>query len=341
MAIHTHTTEPSPERFEDRLLASLLDDYDELTAVSPERRRGRIRSRRRVPGLLWAIPAVAAAVAAAAIITIDTGGQGVRATGTPTIRIAATPGGRNRTAPVKGHEVLYRLASESRAEPALTGRYVILTEADTESDEPGQVSKRTSVDDTHTGASITYQIPYSDTGAPSELKGGPDPGQTAAYYASLPIDPSALRAQLLATGQRQWTQAQALTLRKRREERGHGARVPMPPEPSDDVLVYEQANDMLWSPVVSPTLRSALYQVLAGCNGFSLDQHATDPSGRPAVAMTHSDTEDGTPETDITYENPQTGEVLAQIWKTGRMTISAVYQPATSSQSIPANPYGN
>jgi hypothetical protein len=55
--------------------------------------------------------------------------------------------------------------------------------------------------------------------------------------------------------------------------------------------------------------------------------------------MTRNVTVDGTPESDITYENPQTGAVLAQIW-IGPETITSVYQPATSSQSIPPNPYG-
>jgi hypothetical protein len=40
--------------------------------------------------------------------------------------------------------------------------------------------------------------------------------------------------------------AEVQLLRKSRLERAPGAN--LPPEPSDDELVYEQANDMLWSP---------------------------------------------------------------------------------------------
>jgi hypothetical protein len=37
---------------------------------------------------------------------------------------------------------------------------------------------------------------------------------------------------------------------------------------------------------------------------------------------------------------PTDRELLAQMWKIGPETITSVYQPATSSQSIPPNPYG-
>jgi hypothetical protein len=43
--------------------------------------------------------------------------------------------------------------------------------------------------------------------------------------------------------------------------------------------------------------------------------------------------------TDEVYENPATGAVLAQIWKTGPDSITAIYQPATSRDTMPANPY--
>jgi hypothetical protein len=285
------------------------------------------------------VPAVAAAGVAAAVIALDTGGGTVLPAGTPKIQVAAVSGGPNHAPAVKGHAVLYRLASESHAEPALTGRYAILTETDTQSDEPGQVSKRTSVDDTQTGASITYQIPYAGTGAPSQLRAGPDAQQTAAYYASLPTDPTALRSALLAIGKLQSKQGEPPTNAALPSSDGPNQQFSQ--MPSDDDLVYEQANNMLWSPIVSPALRSALYKVLAGCSGYWINQNATDPSGRPAIAMTWTETQYGTTDTDITYEDPQTGAVLAQAWKTGTLTINAIYQPATSSGSIPADPYGD
>lgn len=95
---------------------------------------------------------------------------------------------------------------------------------------------------------------------------------------------------------------------------------------------------MLWNPLTPPALRSALYKVLAATSGFSVDTGATDPSGRPAVAMTRNTTLGATAETDITYEDPSTGAVLAQVWKTDSDTITAVYEPVTSTNTIPTNP---
>jgi hypothetical protein len=336
-------TTDTDSRFEDRLLAQILDDYDELAtpaAPPPERRRRRSRAR-------WAAPAFAAAAAAAIVVAVvDSGGPSSSATHPvvaqhPAVRVAVTPRhARDGLAAHHGpHAVLYRLASESKAEPAPTGRYVILSEIDSESDEPGQ-SKRTSVDDSQTGASVTYQIPYAGSQAPSKLTEGPDPQSTAAYYASLPTDPTALRAQLLTIAKRQQAQAQAFFAQQAKAQ-GKPQKAQTSVQISDDDLVYETADDMLWSPLVSPQLRSSLYQVLAASSGYSVDQNATDPSGRPAVAMTHTTSVSGTPETDVTYENPQTGAVLAQTWKTGATTITAVYQPVTSSDSMPADPYSS
>jgi hypothetical protein len=336
-------TTDTDSRFEDRLLAQILDDYDELATPAAPATEPRRRSRAR-----WAAPAVAAAAAAAVVVVIAVADSGSSSSsGThpvvahhPAVRIALTP--RHGRAVHHGpHAVLYRLASESEAEAAPTGRYVVLSEVDSESDEPGQ-SKRTSVDDSQTGASVTYQVPYAGSQAPSKLTEGPDPHSTAAYYASLPTDPTALRAQLLTIANRQQAQAQAFFARQAKQEGLSGAQLQgkaVQPQISDDDLVYETADDMLWSPLVSPQLRSSLYQVLAASSGYSVDQNATDPSGRPAVAMTHSTSVSGTPETDVTYENPQTGAVLAQTWKTGATTITAVYQPVTSSDSMPADPY--
>jgi hypothetical protein len=336
-------TTDTDSRFEDRLLAQILDDYDELaTPVAPAAEPRRRRSRAR-----WAAPAVAAAAAAAVVVAVaDSGGSSSSATHPvvahhPAVRIALTPGhARHGQAAHHGpHAVLYRLASESKAEPAPTGRYVVLSEVDSESDEPRQ-SKRTSVDDSQTGASVTYQVPYAGSQAPSKLTERPDPQSTAAYYASLPTDPTALRAQLLTIAKRQQAQAQAFFARQAKAQ-GQPQKAQSSVQISDDDLVYETADDMLWSPLVSPQLRSSLYQVLAASSGYTVDQNATDPSGRPAVAMTHTTSVSGTPETDVTYENAQTGVVLAQTWKTGATTITAVYQPVTSSDSMPADPYAS
>ncbi|HEY5260859.1 MAG TPA: hypothetical protein VIJ33_01975, partial [Solirubrobacteraceae bacterium] len=109
--------------------------------------------------------------------------------------------------------------------------------------------------------------------------------------------------------------------------------------------VYEAASDLLRSPLVQPALRSALYKVLATTSGVSVDTHATDPSGRAAIALSRSYSQNGEQLRSITYENPTTGAVLAQTSSqhganaplTG--TSTAIYQPATSTNSMPANPY--
>lgn len=63
----------------------------------------------------------------------------------------------------------------------------------------------------------------------------------------------------------------------------------------------------------------------------------TDPAGRPATVMTRTYTANA--ETDITYENPATGAVLAQVWKTGSDVNTAAYQPVTASNTPPPDPY--
>jgi hypothetical protein len=342
------TTTDTPAHFEDRLLAEILDRYDELVAPAfadapvpvPVRRVRRVRRHRTARR---AVPALVGAAATAAVA----GSHGTRSRASalpagahPPTRIAVVHHGHHLAGP---HAVLYRLASASAAVSAPSGRYVILSETDTESDEPGQVSKRTSVQDTRDGSTVTYQVPYADSHAPSTLTEGPDSKSTTAYFASLPLDPGALRSQLLTISKRQQAQTEAFFARQAKQEglNKPGLQSQAQPQISDDDQVYEEADDMLWSPLVSPQLRAALYKVIAGCSGVSVDQDANDPSGRPAIAMTHTTTIDNTAETAVTYEDPQTGAVLAQTWKTGSDTIQAVYQPVTSSDTIPSDPYGN
>jgi hypothetical protein len=47
----------------------------------------------------------------------------------------------------------------------------------------------------------------------------------------------------------------------------------------------------------------------------------------------------GVPETDATYEDPANGAVLVQVWQEEGDTIAAAYQPVTSGDTIPADPY--
>ena len=255
-----------------------------------------------------------------------------------------------------GPAALYRLASVSAAVAPLQGRYVVLTETVTDSRRPG-ASRRTTVIDTETGASTTYRHGGTDNPDPSSthtsppvappiLTVGPDPTSTEAWFAALPTDPVALRARLLAIA-RQAPPAQAGT------PEAAGKSVPSAVEPtlSDDDSVYDEASDLLGSPLVQPALRSALYQALAQTPGVRIDPAAADPSGRPAIAMTRSANSaaveaggvvrltTGKPATDVTYEDPSTGAVLAQEWTVNGDTVSVLYQPATASATPPPDPY--
>ncbi len=273
---------------------------------------------------------LAGGIAAAALVAA---GVGIVSTGSSTRSPqVATTHPASRT-----HTILYQLASASIDDPALVGRYVVLSETDTETGYPG-TSQRTTVIDTETGASTTYQQPYAGTNAPSVLTAGPDASSTEAWFTALPTDPVALRAQLLTIAEQQQAQFEQNS-EGLAATAGTARAVPIIQRAlSDDDLVYEEANDLLWSPLVQPALRSALYKVLATTSGFTLDPDATDPSGRPAIAMVRH--WNGTDETDTTYEDPQTGMVLAQVWNSTVIgTITAVYQPATSSDTVPPNPY--
>ncbi|HEU5001639.1 MAG TPA: hypothetical protein VFW71_02525 [Actinomycetota bacterium] len=255
-----------------------------------------------------------------------------------------------------GPAVLYHLAATSAAVPALQGRYLVLPETDTDSRAPG-VTERTTVIDTQTGASTTYRHTSASrpasgtvhtccTTPPSVLTEGPDPTRSEAWFAALPTDPAALRARLISVAKQQAAQAAAGT--------GAGKAVPTAIQPvlSDDDYVYEEANSLLWSPLVQPGLRSALYQVLAQTPGVNVNPNATDPAGRPAIAMTRTDASAGVQAgsvvhnpsgsraaTEVTYEDAARGAVLAQVWTVNHDTLTAVYQPATGSATIPPDPY--
>ncbi|HEX3796768.1 MAG TPA: hypothetical protein VHV57_19905 [Acidimicrobiales bacterium] len=244
-----------------------------------------------------------------------------------------------------GQSLLYKLASASAAAPVLQGRYAILSETDTDTNDPGE-SLRTSVIDTQTGASTTYQqaravggqAPGTDyLNEPATLTEGPDATSTEAWYLALSTDPAALRSQLLAIAKQQAAQS-AKEFQEQAAKVGKSlAGVNTQPVLSDDDYVYQEADELLWSPLVQPSLRSALYKVLAGTNGFTMNGDATDPSGRSAIAMIRH--YNGVPEIDTTYEDPTTGAVLAQEWSENGDTTTAIYQPATGSDSVPADPY--
>jgi hypothetical protein len=245
---------------------------------------------------------------------------------------------------------LSKLAANSVNVAPLQGRYVVMSETDTQTGEPGAL-ERTSVIDSQTGAATIYQeatavngvAPGTDyTNAPSVLTGAPL-SSTEAWFSALPTDTTALKAELLTLGKQQadlpnpvrYTGEGTATISK------PSCCVVQPPALSDDDYIYQEADTLLWSALVQPTLRSALYRVLASIDGVSVTQNATDPAGQPAIAMSRTFT--SLSETDTTYEDPSTGAVLAQVWNraNGSSVITAVYQPVTSANVAPSNPYGS
>jgi hypothetical protein len=247
--------------------------------------------------------------------------------------------------------VLYRLSADAAAGTQPTGRYVALTEIDTS---PGLnqknlpknlqralaimkkspalhehylatlkaikgmtavvVIQRTSVIDSLTGNTWTYQ---HGSGVPGELPVAKHGSPTKAQFAAWPTSPTALRALLLTQG---------------RQEVKDGVEVPG--QTSDD-LVFWQASDRLWYPLISPALRSALYKVLAATPGVVVKEGATDRIGRPAIEISRYNSV--TKEDSATFEDPGTGAVLESLSDQGD---SSVYRSITGYASLPANPYG-
>jgi hypothetical protein len=314
------------------------------TASVPERRRRWVRA---------ALVASAAAAVAVGGVTVFAAGP----PGRPRELALRASGPRHASAPQSGRLLVYRLATAAASTPALQSPYVVLSETDTQSGYPGEL-KRTTIVNTQTGASTTYQQAYTtagvkvpnstyvpppspavanptpaqqklealqhaqeNSGPPTVLTGAANPQLAEAWYAALPTDPTALRAKLLALA----------------TQPNNGIQPALTPGYTNDDYIYQEADTMLWSPLVSPALRSALYRVLAKTSGYTVAQ-GTDPIGRPAIVMTRTYT--GSSETDITYENPTTGAVLAQVWKQGGGTITGIYQPVTGASTIPPNPYG-
>jgi len=237
------------------------------------------------------------------------------------------------------HE-LYQLSDAAAAAPAPSGRYVTLAET-----QSGGV-KRTSVLDQKTGDVYTYQ---QGPGVPAELPVARHDSPTTAEFASWPTDPAALRAKLLAQSKQESAQAEKFfqqqlsklpaALRQKKDVGNPTA------GETDDDLVFEEASDTLWNPLVPPALRSALYKVLADTPGVAVRTHARDLSGRPATEISRVDNPEG--ETTSTFENPATGTVLESLFVTPPSKSAGatgdteydLYQPITSSGTLPASPY--
>jgi len=205
-------------------------------------------------------------------------------------------------------QVLDQLSVAAARAPQLTDRYIALTELD----EGGGYLERTSVFDSLTGDVWTYQ---HGNGAPSEFPVAAHASPTRAEFAAWPTNPARLRALLLSQAERLDT-IQGQT-------------------PAD--LVFQEATNWLWNPLLTPALRSAMYKVLAATPGVTVKTGITDKTGRPAIEISRHDSV--TAEEFGTFESPATGAVLEQDFSYLGIGV-AVYTAATGYATLPANPYG-
>jgi len=308
----------------------------------------------RATGDLHAAPAVTARVLARqrhhrwrnrAVATVVTGAAAGTVAGVVVAGQGGTTGPRAQSTPAHltaAQHVLYRLSDAAAAAPAPAGRYVTLTETENVG------VKRTSVLDQKTGDVYTYQ---QGPGVPAELPVARHDSPTTAEFASWPTDPAQLRTYLLTQAKQEDAKAEKeiqqqlsqlpAKLRQKKAAASSGVAAGI----TDDDLVFEQATDTLWNPLVPSALRSALYKVLAGTAGVVVRTHTHDMSGRPATEISRVDNPEG--EITSTFENPATGTVLESLFVTPanpakHVTASTdydLYQSITSSSTLPTRPY--
>jgi len=243
---------------------------------------------------------------------------------------------------------LFSLSAAAAATPRPDGRYVVLSEQTTTVSPNGtaeptkEAGGKTTVIDTVTGGSTLYQditVTNADgmPAPPATATGAPGGLPTRAQLDAMPTSPTALRAFLLAQAKQQAAQEQQLVQRLRKE----GKAYPVPKSQhveSDDDLVYEQAADLLWEPDLSPSLRSALYKVLAATPGMTVRTGATDSSGRPATEISRIDPVGG--DTVEVFVDPANGTTLESAWAgPGASFAEDLYQSIRYTTTIPADPY--
>jgi len=225
---------------------------------------------------------------------------------------------------------LYQLSSAAATAPRPAGRYVVLTEKQ-------DTYQRISVIDGVTGDVWTYQ---RGAEVPSELPVDRGGSPTEAQFDAMPTDPVALRALLLRQAKQQQAQAAAEQRRVwKLKNKGKTFPVAVLLKLTDDDLVFERATDILWNPLVGPSLRSALYKVLANTPGVVVDPHATDSIGRTAVEISRYSSAERVD--DKTYQNPANGAVLetAFTYPGAEPEGTDIYTSLTSTNTFPANPY--
>jgi len=293
-------------------------------------RQRRRTTRRRVTGLV--VTGAAAGTAFGVIAAGAAGPAGLRTHGHGT----ASAGIRLTAA----QQTLSHLSSVAATASPLTGRYAVMTEVQ------GGNLRRTTVIDSQTGDIWTFQ---SGPGAPSQLPVARNASPTAADFAALPTDPAALRTLLIQQYNQQQQRLDKLIRQQARQAAKAGKPYPVPKAPSkitDDDIVFDQAIDMLWNPLVGPELRAALFKVLENTSDVVVDSSATDARGRPAVEISRVDSYG---EKAAAYEDPATATMLEDSWTPTSEAVangsawagSDVYLSITSTNTAPtASQYG-
>lgn len=257
---------------------------------------------------------------------------------------AASGGTRTAIRLTADQRVLYHLSSVAAQQRHNQGRYAVMSTA-------GDDVKDTSVINSLTGDMWSYQ--QGRDGSPSGKGFSPHYSPTSAQFAAMPTNVAGLRAALIS----QWGSEHKPARNPLRARTP--AVVPRPVTVTDDDKVFQQASDMLWNPLVRPALRSALYRVLAGVPGVTVNTSARDSTGQPATEISRVDNS-GLPgdRSDgviyVTYENPATAAVLESTVTyppgsgivtphdpagTSTVVDRTVYLSVTWANAIPADPY--
>jgi hypothetical protein len=255
--------------------------------IARQRRRRQLRA----AGITVTGAAAAAAVAVAVTATGAAGPAGHR--GGTTVRLTAA------------QQALGQLSSRAAAAAPPAGRYVRMREL------RGR-DRQTTIVDTRTGTTWTLPGPH---GKPLF---SPHALPTAAQLGAYPRRVPALRALLIAQARRQRARAlrvlrvklTVLPPRDRGKKKLIEIRASQPRETSDD-MAFAQAAYLLWDPVASPSLRSALLRVIAATPGVQVQAHARDDAGRPAVEISRYDS--AAQYTEAVFESPDASAVLETV----------------------------